>query len=179
MSNDNDSNWILLSVAIDSSLNNAFVDFVESGSGLIEQQNSWFLQKGSCNCNSLLLSSGKWATTTTDNGIETCWNIINEVPGVSVLKSLFNLLISRIWLSKLHIFSNRCIEQDWFLANVAHESSELSEIESFDGLAIDHDSSTVILVESFNHLNNSRLSWTWWTDQSCGLTWFEGAWEVL
>lgn len=148
----------LLLHLVDRLLNESFVALVESTSGLVKDQHAGFLDKGAGKSDSLLLSTRKLTTTSTNASVEGVLVFAHESPGFGGLKGFGNFFISSIGLSHEEVLLDARVEKNWLLTDVTDLSSVVSQVERLHVEAVDEDLSLTWVVESLKELNASGLA---------------------
>ena len=122
VSNNNYCLHTLLDQSIKCFLDLVFTICVQSGGSLIKKKDSWLSNKSSCYCDPLLLTTGEFDSSFTNEGVihvrESLF-IMNKIIGVGFSASFINVCFGNFIFVKsvADVGADGSSEQAWFLRN--------------------------------------------------------------
>lgn len=141
---------------------------IESWSSFIKQKNSWFANKGSCNRNSLFLTTRQLNTSFTDNSLFSFWEkfrVIHESENIclstSKVESVLLLLLTETGhISAIeNVLTNRAWEESRFLLHNRNLSLMVPLVVNlFEVYIIVQNFSFIRVIEPLN-----KLHYRWFT----------------
>jgi hypothetical protein len=162
---------------VDSLLDLSFVDFVKSAGGFVEDQQTWFLDKGASQSNSLLLTAGKLASSTTNVSVNALRVFTHETPRVGLAQGIFDLGVSSIGLAHQDVVLDRGVEKDGLLTDVSNLLSVVTQVDCFQIYSINEYSTVAFavagVVEALGQLDGGGLARAGRSDDGGGLAEFE------
>jgi hypothetical protein len=88
--------------------------------GLVKEKDLRVLNQSTGNGNSLLLATGKVLTPGLNKGVETLWQLGDEIVGIGELAGPDDLLHGGVFLSQGDIFGDGAHKENWLLTHVTN-----------------------------------------------------------
>ena len=162
---------------VDRLLDLSFVDFVKSAGGLVEDQQTGFLDKGASESNSLLLTAGKLASSAADVSVHALRVFAHETPRVGLAQGFFDLSVSSIGLTHQDVVLDRGVEKDGLLTDISNLLSVVTEVDCFQIHSINEYPTVALavagVVEALGQLDGGGLARAGRPDDGGGLAEFE------
>ena len=143
---------------IDCFLHFSLIGLVECASCFVENEHCGLLDKGTSECESLLLATGQLTATGTDKCFDSKGILAYKSPGVGLLKSFLNFGNGRIGLSHANVLFDRSVEQDRLLADVANLLAVFTQVQCLQVLAINEDLTFFWVVKALGKLHDCGLA---------------------
>ena len=110
---------------------------VESGCGIVQNQQPRLFQQGSRDGKALLLAARKRYAALPDDGLEAVFETGYELIGLRGLRDFDDLLVRRVRISPADVFGDRAAEEDGFLQDHAHEGAQFAQFVILHVVAVD------------------------------------------
>lgn len=94
----------------------------------------------------------------------------HEVPGISFLKGINDLLIGSLGTSKLDVVPHILVHKNRLLGHVTYLLSVTAQVNSLNFLAINQDLTSCRVVEAFNQSDDSTLARSGWAYNGSSLS---------
>ena len=104
---------------------------------LIENQNWWILQNGTCNGDALALTTRKTASAVADVCIVAMFHSPHEIMGVGNLRRILHFFQRGVLHTEGDIVSHRIVKEDCFLIHIADEFAQIVHTEVLHVDAVD------------------------------------------
>jgi len=137
---------------------------IESTGSFIQEQDLWFTDKSTGDCDSLFLSSRKFEASFTYESFISKWEDVlvhNEVVGIRLFGSLIkHFSCCFFWQTIFDVLSDCSRKENWLLLNDCHILFIAHRVQFLEILLTIFNTSSIWIIESFNKLNDRRLSTT-------------------
>ena len=153
-------------------MNQCFVFHVQTGSGLIQQNDGGVLQKCPRNGNALPLASGKGTAVFANDGVPFVGKPLCELVTVGKPCGSQHLLVCSVLASQADVFQNGVVEQGHILEHDGIQAHELFRLNLRNIHAAHGDASLLIVPEAGGQPGNSGLAATGGANQGSDLSLF-------
>lgn len=110
---------------------------VESGRGIVENQQTRLFQQGPRDGKALLLAAGKCHAALPDDGLETVFEAGYEIIRLCGLGDFDDLFVRRVRIAPADVFGDRAAEEDGFLQDHAHEGAQFAQFVFLHVVSVD------------------------------------------
>ena len=141
---------------------------VQSGGGLVKQDDAWVLQYGPCDGDPLLLAAAEPEPALADHGEVRVREAEDAVVDAGGAAGVVHHLVRRVRVRVLEVVHQSLVEQDRVLRNDADVAPERLDADVADVLSVDQDPAPGGAVEAEQEPEHRRLAAAGFADESRG-----------